>query len=365
MKRSPILFFLFVGIIAVTASGTITLGQRYPLGIMPSALIKVENSSGKYFVTLVKGDSELVVFDTSFRPLTIFDSMKNDGINDLIYRDGKLYCFGFYSGRVIVVDVSGHPSKWKKIDEIPTSSRLITGSFIDGKVGMLTNDFEFLLLDISRREIIKRQKLPVIALSIAEDSEFFFVSLFHNYNLLTNSHETEKGLLVFDEWGNLIKEADIGKRPSYILLGGEKIFLVSYVEENLKILSKSDLTEITSVQLGKYPNFPVIHNGKIWIALTGEDQIMTVDLATYRTQKFDLMGRGPMKVVHNGDRIYVLETITGTLEVLDSRGNTIEYVELDGYPVDIVFSGKEAAVLLQEDWQTGKNTGALLVLKTN
>jgi len=363
LKRSPILFLLFIGIIAVTASGTITLGQRYPLGIMPSGLKKVENSSGTYFVTLVKGDSELVVFDTSFRPLTIFDSMRNDGINDLIYRDGKLYCFGFYSGRVIVVDVSGHPSKWKKMDEIPTSSRLVTGSFIDGKVGMLTNDYEFLVLDIDKREILKRENLPVIGLSVAEDAKNFFVSLFHNYNMLTRSHETEKGLLVFDEWGNLVKEVNIGKRPSYILLEDNRVFLVSYVEETLEVLSKSDFSQIQTIKLGRYPNFPTIHDGKIWLALTGEDQIMAIDLSSYQSKYFDLVGRGPIKVVHNGDRIYVLETITGTLEVLDSRGNTIEYVELDGYPVDIVFSGKEVAVLLQEDWQTGKNTGALQLIR--
>ena len=77
------------------------------------------------------------------------------------------------------------------------------------------------------------------------------------------------------------------------------------------------------------------------------------------------MGRGPIKVVHSEDKIYVLETVTGTLEVLDSRGNTIEYVELHGYPVDLVFNGTEIAVLLQEDWQTGKNTGALLLLKSS
>ncbi|MBN2220113.1 MAG: hypothetical protein JW697_07550 [Kosmotogaceae bacterium] len=363
MSRLVTVLLLFAGIFVISGIGAITLSQRYPLGIMPSGLLEINNSSGTYYITLVKGDSELIVFDENFRPVTVFDSMRNDGINDLIYKDGNLYCFGFYSGRLIVVDASVHPSKWKKIDEIPTSSRLITGSFIDGKVGMLSNDFEFLLLDISKREIIKRQKLPVIALSIAEDSDFFFVSLFHNYNLLTRSHETEKGLLVFDEWGNLVKEANIGKRPSYILLEGERIFLVSYVEENLKVLSKSDLAEITTVQLGRYPNSPVIHNGEIWIALTGEDQIMTVDLSTYSTRKFDLMGRGPIKVVHNEDKIYVLETITGTLEVLDSRGNTIEYVELDGYPVDLVFNGVKMAVLLQEDWQTGKNTGALLLMR--
>ncbi|WP_367358704.1 hypothetical protein [Mesotoga sp.] len=363
MSRLVTVILLFACIIAVSGMGAITLGQRYPLGIMPSGLLKIKNSSGTYYITLVKGDSELIVFDANFRPVTIFDSMRNDGINDIIYRDGKLYCFGFYSGRLIVVDASVHPSKWKKIDEIPTSSRLITGSFIDGKVGILTNEFEFLLLDISQREIIKRQKLPVIALSIAEDSNFFFVSLFHNYNLLTRSHETEKGLLVFDEWGNLVNEANVGKRPSYILLEGERIFLVSYVDENLKVLSKRDLAEITTVQLGRYPNFPVIHDGKIWIALTGEDQIMTVDLSTYSTKKYDLMGRGPIKVVHSEDKIYVLETVTGTLEVLDSRGNTIEYVELHGYPVDLVFNGTEIAVLLQEDWQTGKNTGALLLLR--
>ena len=357
------LFLLFIVILKGNVLGTITFGQRYPLGVMPSGIFEVENSSGTYYVTLVKGDSELVVFDASFRPITVFDTMRNDGINDLIYRDGKLYCFGFYSGRLVVVDASLHPSRWKKIDEIPTSSRLITGSFIDGKIGILTNDYEFLVLDIAKREIIKRHKLPVIGLSVAEDSEHFFVSLFHNYNMLTRSHETEKGLLVFDEWGNLVKEVNIGKRPSYIHLEGDRLFVISYVEESLKILSKTDFSEMRTVYLGRYPNFPIVHNGKIWVALTGEDQIMTVELSSYRTEYYDLLGRGPIRVFHNGERIYVLETITGTLEILDSRGNTIEYVELDGYPVDIVFNGKEIAVLLQEDWQTGKNTGALLVLK--
>ncbi|MGD9908119.1 MAG: hypothetical protein AB7T02_06390, partial [Mesotoga sp.] len=151
MSRLVTVILLFACIIAVSGMGAITLGQRYPLGIMPSGLLKIKNSSGTYYITLVKGDSELIVFDANFRPVTIFDSMRNDGINDIIYRDGKLYCFGFYSGRLIVVDASVHPSKWKKIDEIPTSSRLITGSFIDGKVGILTNEFEFLLLDISKR----------------------------------------------------------------------------------------------------------------------------------------------------------------------------------------------------------------------
>jgi hypothetical protein len=61
--------------------------------------------------------------------------------------------------------------------------------------------------------------------------------------------------------------------------------------------------------------------------------------------------------------IYVLETITGTLEILDETGRFVETVKLEGYPVDIVFSGRDAAVLLQEDWKTGKNTGAMLTMR--
>ncbi|MBP7201482.1 MAG: hypothetical protein PHP84_12555, partial [Mesotoga sp.] len=63
--------------------------------------------------------------------------------------------------------------------------------------------------------------------------------------------------------------------------------------------------------------------------------------------------------------IYVLETITGTLEILDENGRFVETVKLEGYPVDIAFSGRDAAVLLQEDWKTGKNTGAMLTMKIN
>jgi len=350
---------------AALVFGATTLGQRYPLGIMPTSFIKVENSSGTFYVVLVKGDSELIVFDSTFKPLTILDAVKNDGVNDILYKDGKLYCFGFFSGRLIVIDASGYPGRWKKIDEIPTSSRLITGVFLDGKLGMLSSESEFIVLDTSKREIVQRYKLPVMALSIIEDSKYFYVSLFYNYSVLNRSHETEKGLLVFDANGKLVNSMNIGKRPSYMLSYGSRLFLVSYVEEAIKVLSKEPLSEMKSIDLGRYPNHPTLQNGKIWIPITGEDRIVSIDPDTYLVNSYSLIGKGPIKVAVNGNRIYVLETITGTLEILDEKGNSVEIVKLDGYPVDIAFSGRDIAVLLQEDWKTGKNTGALMTLKTN
>ena len=363
MKR---LFFIsFCLVIVSIASGSVVIGQRYPLGIMPSGIVRVENGYGIYYVTLVKGDSELIVFDSSFKPVTIMDAIKNDGVNDIIYRDGKLYCFGFFSGRLVIIDASGYPGRWKKIDEIPTSSRLITGAFIDGRLGILSNENELIVLDTGNRTILKRYKLPVTALTIAEDSSRFYVSLFYNYNTLNRSMETEKGLMVFDIDGQLSVSLDIGKRPSYISIDGDRLFLVSYMEENLKILNKNTLKEIKTIELGRYPNYPVMQSGKLWISITGEDRIMSIDLENYSTTSYDLLGKGPIKAVLHGGRIYVLETITGTLEILDENGRFVETVKLEGYPVDIAFSGRDAAVLLQEDWKTGKNTGAMLTMKIN
>jgi YVTN family beta-propeller protein len=360
------LSFISICLVIVSiASGSVVIGQRYPLGIMPSGIVKVENGYGTYYVTLVKGDSELIVFDSSFKPVTIMDAVKNDGVNDIIYRDGKLYCFGFFSGRLVIIDASGYPGRWKKIDEIPTSSRLITGAFIDGRLGILSNESEFIVLETINRTILKRYKLPVTALTIAEDSSHFYVSLFYNYNTLDRSMETQKGLMVFDIDGQLSASLDIGKRPSYISIDGERLFLISYMEESLKVIDKATLKVIKTIELGRYPNYPVIQNGKLWISITGEDRVASIDLESYEATYYDLLGKGPIKTVPHGGMIYVLETITGTLEILDETGRFVETVKLEGYPVDIVFSGRDAAVLLQEDWKTGKNTGAMLTMRLN
>lgn len=361
MKRFlPVAIFL-LSLVVVFASPTII--QRYPLGVMPAGIVKVENAHGVYYVTLVKGDSELTVFDASFKPVTIIDLMSNDGVNDIIYRDGKLYCFGFFSGRLVVLDASGYPGRWKKIDEIPTSSRLITGAFLDGVLAILSNENEIIFLDTAKREILKRYDLPVTGLTVVEDGKHFYVSLFHNYNMLTRSMETETGLLVFDRTGKLVKSSNAGKRPSYMLLEGDRLFVVSYAEGSLKVLSKSDLAELNCVTLGRYPNFPVIENGKLWVSVTGENRIVGLDLKTCQPQSYELTGKGPIKALFHKDKIYVLETITGTLEVLDHRGNSIELVKLEGCPVDMAFSENEIAILLQEDWSTGKNIGSLVVMK--
>jgi len=335
--------------------------SRQELGLAPFKIEKAQNKESTYYIVLLKGDSELLVLDSTFKPLRFLEDSENEGINDFVLKDEKLYCFGFFSGRVVVYDISGNPSRWKLETKISTGERLITGAFLKNTLGILGMDKNFLLLNIENFEITKKIELPVEALSVIADSKFFYISLFYNYNLLNNDFDTSYGLFVIDPAGKIHKKIALGKRPSYMLQDSDNLYVVNYLDGTLDVISKENFQKKREYKLGKLPNFPIMNDREIWVACIGSNAVYQIELDTDVVHQFKTQGSGPLKVLIAGKHRYVMSVTSGTIEMLDSPES--KALKLYGYPIDAVANNDKIAVLLQEDWLSGSVLGSLVILQ--
>lgn len=361
MRRSIFTVFAFLLMISPIILG-LKVSQRYPIGTAPIKLLEVENKTGKYFLVLVKGDSEILALNEKFKPIRYIDGLKRDKIKDIIYHDKFLYCFGFHSGRIIVIDASGKPGEWEIKQRISTGERLITGAFLGDTLGVLSYDKKFLIVDIKKEKIVKTVELPVIALSMIAKNKYFFISLFYNYNLLTNKYDTEHGLYVIDKEGELVKKLKLGKRPSYMFIVNDYLGVVNYLSSTVDIISMKTFKKIKTFNVGKYPNFPIVSGDTVWISSTGEDRIYQLNIKNLTMKSYPAEGRGPIKCTRIKDKLFVLNAISGELELKNLNGNTIQSLELKGYPVDLIFNGSHVAVLLFEDFKFNSTNGSLVVI---
>ncbi|OAA31338.1 hypothetical protein AT15_07525 [Kosmotoga arenicorallina S304] len=355
------LFWIFFLIVISTNLLALNALSRQELGLAPFKIEAVQNRHGTYYIVLLKGDSEILVLDSEFNPMHFLKETRNDGINDCIIKDERLYCFGFFSGRIIVFDISGEPSKWKLEKKMSTEERLITGAISNNILGVLGMDSVFLLIDMKDFKIKSKIKLPVEALSVIADKDYFYVSLFYNYNLLENNFDTKYGLLAITPSGNIHKRVSLGKRPSYMLQDMNNLYVVNYLDGTLDVLSKGKLEKEREFKLGKLPNFPIMEGRNIWIACTGSDEVYLIELEKGTVKDFKTQGSAPLKVLIAGEKEYVLSVASGTIEEIN---NPISVpFKLQGYPIDAVANSDKIAVLLQEDWLSGSVLGSLVTLK--
>lgn len=335
--------------------------SRKELGLAPFKMEAVQNKHGTYYIVLLKGDSEILVLDSEFKPMRFLNETENDGINDFVVKDGRLYCFGFFSGRLIVFDISGEPSRWKLEKKMSTGERLITGAFSANILGVLGMDRIFLLIDVKDFKIKSKIELPVEALSVIADKDYFYVSLFYNYNLLENDFDTKYGLFAITPSGNIHKRVSLGKRPSYMLQDTNNLYVVNYLDGTLDVLSKGKLEKENEFKLGELPNFPIMEGKDIWIACTGSDKICQIELEKNTVKEFKTKGSAPLKVIIAGDKRYVLSVASGTIEEVNNPMS--EPFKLHGYPIDAIANSDKIAVLLQEDWLSESILGSLVTLK--
>lgn len=361
MRKSIFVLFAFLLMLSPIILG-LKVTQRYPIGTAPMKLLEVENRTGKYFLVLVKGDSEILVLNEKFEPIRYIDDLKRDKIQDIIYHNKSLYCFGFHSGRIIIIDISGKPGEWKIKQRISTGERLITGVFLEDTLGVLSYDNKFLMVDIKKGKTVKTLKLPVTALSMVAKDKYFFVSLFYNYNLLTNEYDTEHGLYVIDKKGQLVKTLKLGKRPSYMFIVNDYLGVVNYLSSTVDIISTKTFRKIKTFNVGKYPNFPVISGDIVWISSTGEDRIYQLNIKKLTMESYPVEGRGPIKCVRINDNLFVLNAISGELELKNLNGSTIQSLDLKGYPIDLIFNDSQVAILLFEDFKFNSTNGSLVVI---
>ncbi|AKI97150.1 YncE family protein [Kosmotoga pacifica] len=337
--------------------------SRLELGAAPFKIEKVKNIHGTYYIVLLKGTSELLVLDSAFKPLRFIEDVKNEGLNDFIINNEKLYCFGFFSGRLLVIDISGRPASWKIKKKVSTGERIITGTFLDKRLGILSMDKRFLIIDTVNFKIINKIDLPVEALSIIADKRFFYITLFYNFDLVKKMFETDYGLFVVDGEGKIHKKIVLGRRPSYILQDLNNLYVVNYLDGTLDVVSKEKFERIKQYKLGKLPNFPVMDGRYIWVPCIGSDSIYRIDLNSGTISNFAISGSGPIRVLVGSGVQFALSVISGTIEKFDAYGKSIELLELHGYPIDAVLNANKIAVLLQEDWLNGGAMGTLIVLE--
>lgn len=357
MKKILIVIIIMLS----TLSFAINISNSYPVGQLPTKIVPVSNSTGDYYVVLVKGDSNLLVMDSNFKALRVIENVNRDGIVDIIYDNNAIYCPGIYSGRLCILDVSGTPGRWAVKEKISTQSKIMTGAFAGNILGLLSYDKELILYDTEKKSITKRIDLPVESLSIISDDSRFYVSLFYNYNLVKKDYDTNDGVIIFDSKGNELKRLNAGKRPSYMLINKGKLIVVGYWSKEIYFFSTSTFKEIRKVDVGKYPNFPVIIDNNLWVSATGDQKIFSINLDSYKSREYSTTGRGPLKILEFKDEIYVLSAMSGTLESLN--GSAEDSLGLDGYPIDALVANNKMAVVLQEDWSSISQNGKLITLE--
>jgi len=359
-------FFLILVIsiiISVSYLFSMEILENFTVGLMPTKMEKIENSSGIYYVILIKGDSQLMVLNDNYKPITFIDDISNDGVNDFVYKDGTIYCFGFFSGRLIMIDASSNPSNWYVRNKVSTGSKLLTGVLYDGKLAALTYDKKFILFNISTEKIFKTIDLPVEALSIVTDGEYFYISLYYNYEIKTEKMICDYGVLVYDINGNLVKRLEAGKRPSYMLIHNNYLIVVSYISQEIKVFSIENFSLVHNFKIGEYPNFPFIDNANnLYIPSTGDTVIHMINLDNFTFSNLYVNGRGPIKILRDGEYIYILNIVSGTLEKRSLINGEVEELYVDGYGIDMIMENNYLLVLLQEDWSTFYGNGSLKII---
>ncbi|HAA85893.1 MAG TPA: hypothetical protein DCE14_06060, partial [Kosmotogaceae bacterium] len=218
MIRSSIIVVVFISLIAVCAV-PMSLRSTVELGNLPSSLTVVENYVGTYYVALVKGDSSLVIMDEGFNVVRRIEGLEDEGVEEVIYHDGRLYLLGFRSGNLLIVEAFASPWGWTISSTIPTGSRLVTGTPINGMIALLSFDEELIVVDTHTEKIVFRSQLPVQALSVATDDKLLYIPLYYNYSLLKGDYVTEESLILMDVYGQVVGNVEnFGRRPSYVFL---------------------------------------------------------------------------------------------------------------------------------------------------
>jgi hypothetical protein len=339
--------------------------KRIEVGTHPNSLSMYKTENGDtYFLILDEGTSCIYIFNEDFELEKIIDEYSDNGIVNIIIHERKLYCMAFHSGRLIVYDLEGDINFWKPIDVISLKSRIFTGAFLEDTLALLSIDKEIIFVDTGNLSVVKRQNLPVRALSIKADEYFFYVTLFYNYSQLENTFSTEEGLYVYDEKGTLKNKIDTGKRPSYIFISDRIIGVVNYLDDTIQLFKRigNYIFEVNKVNIGKFSNFPIVREDVLLICALLENKIYSYNLITEESGIIETTGKGPLKCEFDLDYYYVISVFSGSFEILSKEGHSVKNFDLQGYPVDFLIFEKHALILLQESWDYSKDPGELVVV---
>ena len=352
-------FFLLLSVCAVSMS----LINTVELGNLPSRLTVVENYVGIYYVALLKGDSSLVVMDESFKVVRRIEGLQREGIEDVIYHDGRLYLLGFRSGNLLIMEAFASPWGWEISSTISTGSRLVTGTPINGMIALLSFDEELIVVDTHTQKIVFRSQLPVQALSIATDDKLLYIPLYYNYSLLKGDYVTEESLILMDVYGQVVGNVEnFGRRPSYVFLHDNYICVISYLDGTLTMISKYSNEPAKSFFIGRYPGQPFVHSGLIWIPSAGSHRIARIDPSSESVDYFSTSGRGPSQIFVTDDHVYAIHAVSGKIEKMSHNGETLSLIDLNGYPIDFTYRDGAIAVLIEQSWDPLCRKGWLTVI---
>ncbi|MEA2067523.1 MAG: hypothetical protein U9O65_10640 [Thermotogota bacterium] len=361
MKRYVVLM-IFLLIMIPLFGGII---KRVKVGTHPNSLTMYKTENGDtYFLILDEGTSCIYIFNEDFELVRVIDEYSDDGIVKIIIHERKLYCMAFHSGRLIVYDLKGDLNSWKPFEVIFLKSRIFTGTFLKNTLALLSINKEIIFLDTVNLSVVKRQNLPVKALSIKADEYFFYVTLFYNYSQVENAFNTEEGLYVYDEKGTLKNKIDTGKRPSYVFISDRIIGVVNYLDNVVQIFKRigSYIFELNKSDIGKFSNFPFVKDNLLLICSLIENRIYKYNLITEESGIIETTGKGPLKCEFDLDNYYVISVFSGSFEILSKAGHSVKNFDLQGYPVDFLIFEECAMILLQETWNYPEDLGELVVI---
>ena len=152
--------------------------------------------------------------------------------------------------------------------------------------------------------------------------------------------------------GSIETEREIGYFP-YALLYLRNHLYVTLLGENKLLIFDNHLNQIKSLATGRTPQEMCTDGNNLYVANTGSDSLSVVDLRrnlVSRTldvsQKGSRFGRTPSSCAVDGDRLYVSLAGVNALAILNKRtGRQLGLIPTGWYPTKVISDGSQLFVL--------------------
>jgi YVTN family beta-propeller protein len=179
------------------------------------------------------------------------------------------------------------------------------------------------VIDPSTNTVVKN--IPV-----GKSPSFIYTS--GNYTYVANSGNNT--LSVINAHNNtVVKNIPVGKIPSFINGFGDYIYVANSGNNTVSVIDPSTNTVVKNIPVGKYPIFIDIFGFRnyTYVANSGNNTLSVIDPSTKTVVKNITVGQGPSFIHTFGDAIYVANSVSDSVSLVDSLTNE----EVAGMKFDI------------------------------
>lgn len=159
---------------------------------------------------------------------------------------------------------------------------------------------------------------------------------------ITNGNEkTHTREVLVDEGNNLVYISDVGDPSSIWVIDGKTNKYLHSIEN-----------------LGKTATGMTFLNGtdKIFLTVIGDNAIYVVDTKSKQVEaKFPSGGEAPVNITTDGERLFVANQKSGTVTVLDGKGNLLKSIPTGAGAIGIAYDGVKGRIY-SANRQTGTTT---------